>query len=83
MYRAPSNQYNVLTISFTPDSLQTSTAQIRAAACQRRLALKIRMFSYETAPQSFLVLIAFSSSSDDFLHRLHLKMYEENLLRHL
>ena len=82
IYRTLLNQYNVLTTNFTQDSLPISAAQIGVAEYQRRLPLKIRMFSYETAPESFLVLIAFSSSSDDFLQRWHLKMFQENLKRH-
>ena len=65
-----------------PGCLQNYAAQPRAAVCQRRLPLKIRMFSYETAPEPFLVLIAFSSSSDDFLRRWHLMMLRKNLKRH-
>ena len=77
-----SNKYNAPNISFYSGSLQNSAAQIRAAAGPRRLPLKIRMFSYETAPELFLVLIDFSSSENDFLQRWHLKMLQENLKRH-
>ena len=53
------NQYNVLNISFTSGSLQTSAAQIRAVACQRRLPLKIRMFAVQTVAGTILSLNCF------------------------